>query len=73
MYLKVLSYDSVVLRTHQKPFQYQSMVGSIPVGTRTIKVYLAANIWNQTDISTPQYCAFDVVQLFIFHNKSIQQ
>ncbi|CAF4704359.1 unnamed protein product [Rotaria sp. Silwood1] len=62
--------EQPVIRTNNKPFQFKSRVASIPIGTRTIKVYIGASIPNSTTTDILQYCVFDAVKLFIFDNNS---
>lgn len=56
----------VDIRTRKKPFEFLSRNGTIPVGTRTIRLYIAAAIVELTNITIPQYCVFDEIKLSIF-------
>jgi hypothetical protein len=60
----------IVIRTKNKPFEFQSKSGPIPVGTRTIKVYMGAAIYKLITPVTHQYCVVDDIKLFIFNNNT---
>lgn len=54
------------IRTHRKPFVFQSIAVPIPIGTRVIRSYIAAGIVNErTSNDHSTFCAFDDVQLYI--------
>ena len=63
---------SLAMYVKETPFQFQSGDGLIRVGTRIIKVYMAAYIYEHIDqqnrFDNTPYCAFDYVKLFIFSN-----